>query len=136
MLFLLLNCGQDETTETQLIAAKQSMNGAMIEAKYWLDNLNKTGYEILAIQNYPSPFAERMNNESKKKEIQAGINRMKTEFGRVKERKFFGVHILLEEKLYTYVPEKMENFKQISPRRLGVRKTVDLYKDIINGTYA
>ena len=136
ILIAIFSCEKDVTTESLRKNAENCMKEAMIEAQNWLQTLDEIGYHVLADQKYPSPFNEIMAENSKKDNIQKGIKRMEQEFGKVKERKFFGVHILLEGKLLTYVPEKMKGFKQISPRRLGVEKIEDIYKDNVEGTYA
>ena len=136
ILIAILNCEKDITIETQKKNAENCLNEAMVAAKSWLETLDEMGYQVLADYTYPPPFDKIVGEDLNREKLQKGIHRMEQEFGKVKERKFFGVHVLLEGKLLTYVPEKMKSFKQMNPRRLGIKNIKDLYKDKIEGTYA
>ena len=122
------------TTESQRKNAEICMKEAMAEADKWIKALDEVCYKVLADQIYPPPFDEIMSKASRKEKIQRGIYRMEQDFGKVKERKFFGVYILLDGKLLAYVPEKIKSFRQISPKRLGIKKIG--YEANMKGTYA
>lgn len=134
ILCTIISCDKDVTIESQRKNSEICMKEAMAEADKWIKTLDEIGYQVLSDQIYPPPFDEIMSKSSRKEKIQKGITRMEQDFGKIKERKFFGVYILLDGKLLTYIPEKIESFKQISPEKLGVKKIG--YKDNVKGTYA
>ena len=136
LLLSIVNCSRNELTDYQRRIAEDCMNSSMIEASHWLDSLNVTGIQILKNHKYPPLFDVIMSDELMQEKLQKKISHMEQEFGAVKERKFFGIHVLFDGEILTYVPERVKTFKKISPRKLGVKKIEDYYKENIEGTYA
>jgi hypothetical protein len=135
ILISILSCDNSITKKAIKIEAELCMKGAIDEANNWLEILGDIGYDALISQQFPPPFNNIMSDTVSKDKMQSRINWMEEEFGKVKARDFYGAHVLINDKLLTYVPDKMKSFKQISPKRLGVDKINDLYKDQIAGTY-
>jgi hypothetical protein len=135
ILFSILSCDNTRTTKYQKIEAELCMKGAMDEANNWLDILDNIGYDALINHKLPSPFDKIVTDTVNKGKMQSRVNWMEEKFGKIKARDFYGAHVLIKDKLLTYVPDKMKGFEQISPQRLGVDRINDLYKDQIAGTY-
>lgn len=120
--------------------AEGYMNGAMDEADHWLADFNKNGYVLFLDQQFPPVFEkamfESMDSIKKMDELQKWIALEEQEFGKVKERAFVGMHIILNGKLLTHTVQGGQGFKQMSPRKLGLHNVSQLYLKNIEGTYA
>jgi len=135
ILISLLGCDNSKTSKVLITKAESCMNEAVNETQNWLKILDNNGYIAFAELKYPPPIDEIMKDTVNTNEIQRRITWMEREFGKVQKRDFFGAHVVNQGKLFTYVPDKMKRFKQISPKRLGLNDISDLYKNEIEGTY-
>lgn len=135
IIFITISCDNNLNNNTIEKEAELCMKGAMDEANNWLKKLDNYGYDAFINQDFPPPFKKIMADTVNSDKMKSRVNWMKEKFGKVKTREFYGAHVLINYKLLTYVPDKMKSFKQISPRRLGLNKIDELYKDQIEGTY-
>lgn len=135
IIIFILGCENTESKKALKHEAELCMNGALDEASNWLRILDNNGYKTFADLKYPTPFNEIMNDTLNINEINRRIAWMEKKYGKVQRRDFFGAHVIIKGKLLTYVPNKMKEFKQISPNKLGLNDISDLYKHKIQGTY-
>jgi hypothetical protein len=129
-------CMNGQVDDTLIKQAEIYMKGAKMEADKWLEVFNQKGYSIFTDQQYPPPFDKILIDSTNKEEVQKWFNFMEQEFGKVKKREFFGIHIITKGKLLTYVPDRMKNFQQMSPKIMGLHEVNQLYIKNIEGTYA
>lgn len=131
---------KSEKNSTLEKEAEGYMKGAMDEANHWLTDFNQSGYALLSEQQFPPVFEkaifESMDSLQMKDELQKWISLEEQEFGKVKERAFVGMHIILNGKLLTHTVQGGQGFKQMNPRKLGLHNISQLYLKNIEGTYA
>jgi hypothetical protein len=142
LILLQPNCSQISNNEKN--NAKNIYTNCSQIAELWLNDLDKNGYSYLT----KLKSADLLKKELNEDEIKDFFLNNERIFGKVKERKFIGVHFWLDNKLLTYFPnydktllkrirkvEAKDGFYKIDPKYMGLQKSSDMFKSFPNENY-
>lgn len=141
LVIIAISCSDSSKKDSAVFKeAEVYMEGAIVEANNWLAEFNRKGYSLYLDHHFPPTFEKAIfgsiNSIKNKEQFQKWINQEEQEFGKVKDRKLIGVHIITKGKLLTHLANGTQGFKETSPKRLGLNNVRQLYLSNIEGTYA
>jgi hypothetical protein len=150
LVLLLFNCADRQTTETERLQAMNCYKECNKVAEQWFGEFDKYGYGYFLKKGMPGPFIKKYKGREKEleKDLTQWADTNEKVFGRVKERKFIGVHVWYGGKLLTWAPnvekkildrirkpEVKDRFCEIDTRYMGLGRASDMFRNFPAGNY-
>ncbi len=150
VLLLSLNCSDRSTNGTYRHQAMKYYKDSRKVAQQWFKGLDEFGYRYFSKTPLPEPFMSRYRGREKalETELASLADTNEKVFGKVKRRKFMGVHVWFNGKFLTWLPnvekkvaerikkrEVRDHFCEIDPQTIGYMKASDIFLGFPKGNY-